>query len=110
MPTRKRRNSSELILVCVNKVILAHLPTIRYKYNTDKLMQVLKFTDLQGKPIGVISWFAVHGTSMNNSNKLISGDNKGYAAMRFEQDYNGYVNVGKVWTASLLVHPPITCY
>ena len=31
------------------------------------------------------SWFAVHCTSMNNSNHLISGDNKGYASMLMEQ-------------------------
>ena len=27
------------------------------------------------------SWFAVHCTSMNNTNGLISGDNKGYASL-----------------------------
>ena len=59
-------------------------------------MQTLKFVDHEGKPLGMASWFAVHGTSMNNSNKLISSDNKGYAAMRFEQDINSYTNVGKV--------------
>ena len=59
-------------------------------------MQTLKFTDTTGKPIGIASWFAVHGTSMNNSNKLISSDNKGYAAIRFEEDFNGYSRVGKV--------------
>ncbi len=60
-------------------------------------MQVLKFTDVNGHPLGLISWFAVHGTSMNNSNKLISGDNKGYASMDIEQKLNGYVNMGKVY-------------
>merc|ERR1739848_452753 len=33
--------------------------------------------------------FAVHGTSMNNTNKLISGDNRGRASMLFEQQMNG---------------------
>ena len=28
---------------------------------------------------GMVNWYAVHGTSMNNTNKFISGDNKGYA-------------------------------
>ena len=34
----------------------------------------------------ICSWFAVHCTSMNNSNSLISGDNKGYASMLMEFD------------------------
>jgi neutral ceramidase len=29
--------------------------------------------------IGLINWYSVHGTSMNNTNYFISGDNKGYA-------------------------------
>ena len=40
------------------------------------------------KPLGVINWFAVHPTSMNNTNHLISGDNKGLASQLLE----GYVN------------------
>ena len=28
----------------------------------------------------MINWFAVHATSMNNINTLVSGDNKGYAS------------------------------
>ena len=36
----------------------------------------------------VSSWFAVHCTSMNNTNRLISGDNKGYASMLFEMSMN----------------------
>jgi neutral ceramidase len=38
-----------------------------------------------GVPIGVINWFATHGTSMTNRNRLISGDNKGYAAYHWER-------------------------
>lgn len=37
----------------------------------------------------MINWFAVHGTSMNNTNGLISGDNKGYASYLFEKYQNG---------------------
>ena len=33
---------------------------------------------------GVINWFAVHPTSMNNTNHLISGDNKGLASIMLE--------------------------
>ncbi len=70
--------------------------TPRYKYNTDNEMSLLKFTDSNGKPIAMISWFAVHPTSMNNTNRLISGDNKGYASMLFEQYINGGTLHGKV--------------
>ena len=35
------------------------------------------------------SWFAVHCTSMNNTNHLISSDNKGYASQMFEMAKNG---------------------
>lgn len=32
--------------------------------------------------------FAVHGVSVNNTNRLINGDNKGYAAYATEKHYN----------------------
>ncbi|MFT3661923.1 MAG: neutral/alkaline non-lysosomal ceramidase N-terminal domain-containing protein [Gordonia sp. (in: high G+C Gram-positive bacteria)] len=35
-------------------------------------------------PVGAISWFAVHNTSMTNTNRLISADNKGWAAREWE--------------------------
>ncbi|KAI9599014.1 Neutral/alkaline nonlysosomal ceramidase [Syncephalis fuscata] len=60
----------------------------RYKYNTDKDMTLLRFNDASGKGIGQLNWFATHGTSMNNTNVLVSGDNKGYAAIKFEQAMN----------------------
>ena len=37
---------------------------------------------------GAINWFSVHGTSMNNTNRLISGDNKAYASYLLEHHYN----------------------
>ena len=73
--------------------------TFSYEHDTDKLMQLLKFTDEKGNPIGMANWFPVHLVSMNNSNKLISSDNKGYAAIKFEQDFNGYSNIGMVCLA-----------
>jgi len=60
--------------------------------STDHLMVLLKFMNSTGEPLGMVNWFAVHGTSMNNTNRLISGDNKGYASLLFEQDMNpGYL-------------------
>ncbi|KAL7567820.1 hypothetical protein ACA910_000568 [Epithemia clementina (nom. ined.)] len=38
--------------------------------------------------VGVLNWFAVHPTSMNSTNQLISGDNKGYASYLMERKHN----------------------
>lgn len=51
------------------------------------LLKIVSATD--GKPIGAIVWYAVHPTSMNNTNPYISSDNKGYAEILFEQEING---------------------
>ncbi len=37
--------------------------------------------------VAMLNWFPIHGTSMAQTNKLLSGDNKGYAAWRYEQDH-----------------------
>ncbi|WP_372493118.1 neutral/alkaline ceramidase [Prauserella halophila] len=47
-----------------------------------------------GRPVGAINWFPVHATSMSGDNRLVSSDNKGYAAYRWERqdagvDYRG---------------------
>ena len=55
------------------------------EHHIDTLMTVLKLVDMTGRPVGMISWFAAHATSMSNSNHLISGDNKGYASYSFEK-------------------------
>ncbi|MET7458522.1 neutral/alkaline ceramidase [Streptomyces sp. NPDC005574] len=54
----------------------------------DPAVTVLRFRQ-GGRDIGAISWFATHGTSMTGANRLISGDNKGYAAYAWEHDYAG---------------------
>ncbi|XP_060883526.1 neutral ceramidase [Labrus mixtus] len=60
----------------------------RYKWNTDKQVVVLKFTDLDRDGIGMLSWFAVHAVSMNYTNLMVSSDNMGYASYLLEQDKN----------------------
>uniref|UniRef100_UPI003AAB5B7B neutral ceramidase isoform X1 n=1 Tax=Centroberyx gerrardi TaxID=166262 RepID=UPI003AAB5B7B len=60
----------------------------RYKSNTDKQVVVLKFTDLDGDGIGMLSWFAVHAVSMKYTNQMVSSDNMGYASYLLEQDKN----------------------
>lgn len=56
-----------------------------FKNDTDKSITLLKLVNDKGQAIGEINWHAVHGVSMSNKNKLISGDNKGYASYLFEQ-------------------------
>lgn len=36
--------------------------------DTDKTMLMLKFVSNDKKPLGALNWFAVHGTSLNNTN------------------------------------------
>jgi neutral ceramidase len=57
----------------------------KYSGNTDTLMTLLLLEKAGDRPIGTINWFPVHGTSMSNRNRLITGDNKGYASYRFEK-------------------------
>jgi neutral ceramidase len=55
-------------------------------HDTDKRMTLLRLQGADGAEVGLINWFAVHGTSMGNGNRLISGDNKGYASYLFEKE------------------------
>src|SRR5690606_10749751 len=56
----------------------------RYADNVDRDMTLLGFETEDGKKLGVLNWYPTHGTSMYNNNTLVSGDNKGYAAVLFE--------------------------
>lgn len=60
----------------------------KYTSNVDTEMTLLRFDALNGKPIGLINWFPVHGVSMSMKNHLINSDNKGYAEYLFEKDYH----------------------
>ncbi|KAI8143763.1 Neutral/alkaline nonlysosomal ceramidase [Fennellomyces sp. T-0311] len=60
----------------------------QYKYDVDKDMTLLHFLNQNGNGLGMLSWFAVHGVSVNNTNRLINGDNKGYAAYAAEKHFN----------------------
>jgi neutral ceramidase len=57
--------------------------------DTDKTMVLLRFEAADGTPLGMLNWFPVHATSMNSTNRLVSGDNKGYASYLFEKRMNG---------------------
>lgn len=59
-----------------------------FPLSIDPAVTVLRFSQ-GGTDVGAITWFATHGTSMTNGNKLISSDNKGYAAYTWEHDHAG---------------------
>lgn len=46
----------------------------------ERTMTVLRVDDEHDVPMGLVSWFPVHGTSVHSENRLLGGDNKGWAA------------------------------
>ncbi|XP_071554309.1 neutral ceramidase isoform X2 [Temnothorax nylanderi] len=67
----------------------------KYKYDVDKTLTQMQFIGADDRPLGAINWFAVHPTSMNNTNHLVSSDNVGYASILFEKMMNNNAIVGK---------------
>jgi neutral ceramidase len=59
----------------------------------DPQTTLLRF-ERDGRVTGAINWFATHGTSMTNTNQLISSDNKGYAAYHWERLVEGVDYLG----------------
>lgn len=59
-------------------------------------MVQLKLLNKSGDLMGSINWFAVHPTSMNNTNCLISSDNVGYASILLEKSVNKDQVLGNV--------------
>ncbi|PVH97261.1 Neutral/alkaline nonlysosomal ceramidase [Periconia macrospinosa] len=78
----------------INRSIFAYLANpeaerARYTDDVDKTMTLLKFTRASdGKAIGVLNWFAVHGTSLLGNQTVVAADNKGVAAYLLEKDVN----------------------
>lgn len=66
----------------------------RFPGAIDPRMVVLRL-EQAGKPVGVLNWFATHATSMPNTNRLINGDNKGYAAYLWEHHWQGQSSEAK---------------
>jgi len=57
----------------------------RYAHDTDRQMTQLELVGAAGA-LGIVNWFAVHPTAMTFDNRLISGDHKGHASARFEDE------------------------
>jgi len=57
--------------------------------DTDREMLLLKFVKVNDggreRPVGALSWYAIHPTDRGQKNTLVCGDNKGYASSLFEQ-------------------------
>ncbi|XP_076051185.1 neutral ceramidase [Oratosquilla oratoria] len=86
-------NAGQVLNASVNRSPTSYLynpedERAQYDHDTDKTMTLLRMEALDGTPIGTLNWFAVHPTSMNKSNVLVSSDNKGFASMRFEAQMN----------------------
>ena len=56
-----------------------------FPHRIDPTTTLLRF-ERNGQVVGTLNWFATHGTSLQNRNTLISGDNKGYAAWSAERE------------------------
>ncbi|XP_053612320.1 neutral ceramidase-like [Plodia interpunctella] len=68
---------------------------MRYTDNLDHELTQIRIVKQNGDLHGVLNWFALHTTSMNMTNRLISADNFGYAAMKMEKTLNPDSPVGK---------------
>ncbi|RVE54727.1 hypothetical protein evm_000494 [Chilo suppressalis] len=93
-PARVEYGEIEIVDANINRSPTSYLRNppeerAKYKYDTDKTLAQLRFLSPSNSIIGVINWYAVHPTSMNNTNKLISSDNVGYAAVLMEKALNG---------------------
>jgi neutral ceramidase len=101
VPGTIRFNKGKLFGVNINRSPIAYLanPEAERKLykdgDTNKDHLILRFDDLNGNALGVISWFSVHATSLDSSNLFISGDNLGYASLLFEQYMNPQSLPGK---------------
>ncbi|XP_049948668.1 neutral ceramidase-like isoform X1 [Schistocerca serialis cubense] len=99
-PARLFLSQGELLGVSINRSPTAYLANpaserSRYEHDVDKTMVQLRIETPSGRPLGAINWYAVHPTSMNNTNTLVSSDNVGYAAILLEKQFNGGAMPGK---------------
>lgn len=51
----------------------------------DREMTLLRFDDLEGRPLAALNWFPVHATSIHRDRYEIHSDNKGVAAEEMER-------------------------
>ncbi|XP_059055517.1 neutral ceramidase-like [Achroia grisella] len=68
---------------------------LEYDNNVDDVLTQLRIVKPNGDLHGVLNWFAIHTTSMNMTNRLVSSDNLGYSAIAMEKALNPNNLVGK---------------
>ncbi|KAL0831611.1 hypothetical protein ABMA28_002389 [Loxostege sticticalis] len=93
-PARMEYGEIEILDANINRSPSSYLRNppeerARYKHDTDKTLAQVKFVSPSNAIIGVLNWYAVHPTSMNNTNRLVSSDNVGFAAVMMEKALNG---------------------
>ncbi|GAB0136142.1 hypothetical protein EsDP_00004454 [Epichloe bromicola] len=72
----------------------------QYEDETDTTMTMLRFKRAKdNKDVGVLTWFAVHGTSMLGNNTHAAADNKGVAAWLFEEAMRDNPNAAEGFVA-----------
>jgi Tfp pilus assembly major pilin PilA len=68
----------------------------RYNRDIDDTLSQVSIVRPDGRLHGILNWFAIHPTTMNQTNQLISSDNVGYAALALEKKLNVGALPGKV--------------
>ncbi|KAJ2950251.1 hypothetical protein O0L34_g11613 [Tuta absoluta] len=68
---------------------------MRYTQDTDNTLYQVRIVKSDGNLHGVLNWFAVHPTSLNMTNSLVSSDNFGYASLLMEKTLNPSSPAGK---------------
>lgn len=71
-----------------------------YSSNVDQTMTLLKLVAADGRELGMVNWFAVHPTNVGPTNKLIGGDNKGYASYLFEKAKGANYSTNQTFVAA----------
>ena len=60
----------------------------RYEDDHDTLMSLFKFVGEDGTDMGMLNFYAVHNQNVNNTNRLLNADSKGYASVLAEKELN----------------------
>ncbi|CAH2241582.1 jg3918 [Pararge aegeria aegeria] len=91
------KGNTRIVLVTadVQSVGIAVRREVWFDKNFDDELSQVRIVKADGRLHGVMTWFAVHTTSMNMTNRLISSDNLGYAAYRMEKALNPRRPAGK---------------
>lgn len=61
---------------------------------TDREMTILRVDDTAGRPLGLVSWFGLHGTTIHGDHQAIRPDHKGAASRQLEAELgDGFVAI-----------------